>query len=143
MPESLAQRTFSSDTLELQTIRNWLREIMQQQGCSDDCVNDAILAVNEACMNIMQHAYYGRTDGEIIIEILQENNFLVFHLIDFASPVDITKCQSRILDDVRPGGLGIHIIQSVMDSMQFLEPPDNAGNLLELKIDMNKQRDQG
>ena len=142
MHESLAQRSFTSDTLELQIIRNWLRDTLQQH-CSEDCVNDIILAVNEACMNIIQHAYCGQADGKIIIEILQEKDFLIFHLIDFASPVDINNCQSRVLDEVRPGGLGIHIIQSVMDSMQFLEPPDNVGNLLELKINIHKQRGHG
>ena len=142
--ESLARRSFSSDTLELKAIRDWLREILQQQpDCSEDCVNDAILAVNEACMNIIQHAYYGQTDGEMIIELLRENEFIIFLLTDFASPVDIDMCQPRNLDDVRPGGLGIHIIQSVMDSMQFLEPPADAGNLLELKLNIHKQRDQG
>ncbi|HEB87833.1 MAG TPA: ATP-binding protein [Gammaproteobacteria bacterium] len=138
--ESLARRTFSSDTLELKAIRDWLRDILQQQpDCSEDCVNDAILAVNEACMNIIQHAYYGQANGEIIIELFREKNFITFLLTDFASPVDIDLCQPRDLDDVRPGGLGIHIIQSVMDSMRFLEPPANVGNLLELKLDIHKQ----
>jgi len=141
--ESLARRAFSSDTLELKTIRDWLRDILQQQACSEDCINDAILAVNEACMNIIQHAYYGRADGEMIIEVLREKDYLIFQLTDFASPVDINKCQPRVLDEVRPGGLGIHIIQSVMDSMQFLEPPANVGNLLELKLNINKQGAQG
>ncbi len=143
MHESLAHRAFSSDTLELKTIRDWLRDILQQQACSKDCINDAILAVNEACMNIIQHAYYGRADGEIIIEVFREKDYLIFQLTDFASPVDINKCQPRVLDEVRPGGLGIHIIQSVMDSMQFLEPPTNVGNLLELKLNINKQGAQG
>ncbi len=143
MHESLARRSFTSDTLELQAIRNWLRGILQQQACSRDCINDAILAVNEACMNIIQHAYYGRADGEIIIEVLREKDYLIFQLTDFASPVDINKCQPRVLDEVRPGGLGIHIIQSVMDSMQFLEPPANIGNLLELKLNIHKQGAQG
>ncbi len=141
--ESLARRTFSSDTLELKVIRDWLREILQQQACSEECINDAILAVNEACMNIIQHAYYGQADGEMIIELLREKDFIIFLLTDFASPVDIDLCQPRDLDDVRPGGLGIHIIQSVMDSMQFLEPPADAGNLLELKLNIHKQGDQG
>jgi len=143
MHESLARRSFTSDTLELQAIRDWLRGILQQQACSRDCINDAILAVNEACMNIIQHAYYGRADGKIIIEVLREKDYLIFQLTDFASPVDINKCQPRVLDEVRPGGLGIHIIQSVMDSMQFLEPPANVGNLLELKLNINKQGAQG
>ncbi len=143
MPDSqsklLARRSFTSDTIELKTIRDWLRGILQQHTCSEDCIDDAILAVNEACMNIIQHSYRGQADGEIIIELFQEKNFIVFLLTDFASPVDIDMCQPRNLDEVRPGGLGIHIIQSVMDSVQFLEPPANVGNLLEMKLNTDKQ----
>ncbi len=138
MPESLARNSFTSDTLELQSIRRWLRHELQQQHCSKDCINNSILAINEACMNIIQHAYCGQADGEIIIEILRDKDLLIFHLTDFATPVDINKCQSRILDEIRPGGLGIHIIQSVMDSMQFIEPPENKGNLLQLTINIHK-----
>lgn len=140
----LARRSFSSDTIELKAIRIWLREILQQQVCcSEDRIDDAILAVNEACMNIIQHAYYGQANGEIIIELLQEKDFIVFLLTDFASPVDIDMSQLRNLDEIRPGGLGIHIIQSVMDSVRFLKPPANVGNLLELKLSLHKQGVQG
>jgi len=143
MRKSLACQTFSSDTLELRKIRDWLRGILQQQNCSENCTNDAVLAVNEACMNIIQHGYCGRTDGEIILEVLQENDFLIFLLTDFASPVDINKCVPRDLNEVRPGGLGIPIIHSIMDEVNYLDPPEKVGNLLELTLNIHKQRAQG
>ena len=129
----LAQKTFYSQSNELQVIRQLVRELMEQQGCSEKVCNDAILAVNEACMNIIQHAYCGEADGKIIIEILKDNNYIVFRLTDFGPPVDKRKCKSRDLDNVRPGGLGIHLIQSVMDKMEFVEPPPATGNILELR----------
>jgi sigma-B regulation protein RsbU (phosphoserine phosphatase) len=110
-----------------------VHEIMVQQGCIEQDCKDAIMAVNEACMNIIQHAYCGKTDGKIIIEIHKDEGYLVFRLIDFASPVDKSKCKSRDLDDIRPGGLGIHLIQSVMDDMQYQEPTASTGNILELR----------
>ena len=138
MPESIARRRFSSDTLELKRIRDWLRALLQQQDCSTDCTRDAILAINEACMNIIQHGYHSRADGEIILEVFRDGDFMCFQLTDFAPPVDIETCLPRDLDDVRPGGLGLHIIRSVMDGVRYREPPANAGNLLELKIRRNK-----
>lgn len=129
----LAEKTFCSQPSELQAIRQLVRELMEQQGCSEQICNDAIMAVNEACMNIIQHAYCGEADGKIIIEILKDNNFIVFRLTDFGPPVDKRMCKSRDLDDVRPGGLGVHIIESVMDKMEFIEPPPATGNILELR----------
>ncbi|MCW9024049.1 MAG: ATP-binding protein [Gammaproteobacteria bacterium] len=129
----LAKHTYTSQTSELGNIRSMVQEIMEQQGCTEQDSKDAIMAINEACMNIIQHAYCGNPDGKIIIEMFVDNNDLVFRLIDFASPVDKSKCKSRDLDDVRPGGLGIHLIQSVMDDMQFQEPAATTGNILELR----------
>ena len=143
MPKSIARRSFTSDTLELKAIRDWLRENLHRQSCSSNCIDDAILAVNEACMNIIQHAYFGQANGKIIIEIFKDSDFFIFHLTDFAPPVDINKCHPRNLDELRPGGLGLHIIRSIMDDMEFLEPPEDAGNLLELKLNIHKQSAQG
>ncbi len=143
MSKPVAQRKFSSDSIELKAIRDWLHNILQQQHYSENTINDAILAINEACMNIIQHAYYGQTDGKIIIEVFQDADFLTFHLTDFAPPVDISTCHPRDLDELRPGGLGLHIIRSIMDEMQSLKPPNNAGNLLELKMNIHKQTGQG
>jgi len=143
MREPVGRRKFSSDSIELKTIRDWLRKILQQQHCSKSTIDDAILAINEACMNIIQHAYYGQVDGNIIIEIFQDTDFLTFHLTDFAPPVDINTCHPRNLDELRPGGLGLHIIRSIMDEVQSLPPPDDAGNLLELKLNIHKQAGQG
>ena len=141
-PKLVASQHFRSDTLELKVIRDWLRVILQQRDL-ENCIDDAILAINEACMNIIQHAYYGQSDGKIIIELFQNANFLIFHLTDFAPPVDINKCHPRNLDELRPGGLGLHIIRSIMDEVQYLPAPDKAGNLLELKLNIHKQCGHG
>lgn len=129
----LTQKTFSSQARELCAIRELIREIMAQQGCSEQESKDAALAINEACMNIIQHTYAGKDDGKIIIEIYKTPTEVVFKLTDFGPPVDIEKCKSRDLNNIRPGGLGIHLIKSVMDEMQFLQTNTTLGNVLELK----------
>jgi sigma-B regulation protein RsbU (phosphoserine phosphatase) len=91
-----------------------------------------VLAVDEACQNVIRHAYGKEREGEIVLRIEQRGDELILSLIDFAPPIDPAKVQPRDLDDVRPGGLGTHLIREVMDSAEFVEPPAGCGNLLRM-----------
>ncbi len=101
-------------------------------GCSEDCADGMVIAVNEACMNVIQHGYQQDPNGEIILAIWHDRDRMIFRLVDFASPVDVEAVRPRDLDDVRPGGLGTHFIREVMDDIAFLPPPDGAGNLFQM-----------
>ena len=37
------------------------------------------------------------------------------------------------LDDIRPGGLGVHFIHELMDQVEFLQPSGETGNILQMK----------
>ncbi|MGE5545846.1 MAG: ATP-binding protein [Solirubrobacterales bacterium] len=100
-------------------------------GCPSDAIHDVVLAVDEACQNIIRHAYKG-ADGDIRLQIGRDDHNLVIRLIDDAPPVDVAKVCPRPLDELRPGGLGTHLMRSVMDEVAFLPPPPGAGNLLQL-----------
>lgn len=131
--ERLAEICFTSQADQLKHVRDKVRSIVDDQGCSKEDVDSIVLAVNEACMNIIQHAYGPDMCGNIVLEILKNNDQLIFRLIDFAKPVDECSVKSRDLDDIRPGGLGVHLINEMMDTVAFVECPDNAGNILEMK----------
>ncbi len=92
-----------------------------------------VLAVNEACMNVIQHGYKGDPKGEMILEILNNNGELEFRLTDFAETVDPSKVKPRPLDEIRPGGLGTYFIQRIMDEVTFAVPESGKGNLLIMK----------
>jgi len=115
----------------LQEIRRAVAETAGRMGCADSVVSDVVLAVDEACQNIIRHAYHG-SDGDIVVQMGRESGRLVVRLIDFAPPVDVAKICPRALDEVRPGGLGTHFIRSIMDEIAFLPPPAGAGNLLQM-----------
>jgi sigma-B regulation protein RsbU (phosphoserine phosphatase) len=100
--------------------------------CSDDMVQDVVIAVDEALQNVIRHAYSNRPNGEIKVTICRSVINLIVFIQDYADQIDIEKVKPRDLSDVRPGGLGTHFISEVMDEVIFLEPPEGGGNLLKL-----------
>ena len=128
----LRQR-FAARAGELRAVRDAVREAALAEGCAPECAGDIVMAVDEACQNIIRHAYAGRSDGEIVIEIERAGAELVVSLRDFAPPIDPARVRPRDLDDLRPGGLGTHLIREVMDDADFAPPPPEGGNLFRMR----------
>lgn len=118
--------------------RATVRRAAQLVGCDEDLVDKLVLAVNEACMNVIQHAYKGDATGEIILEIHNNEDSIVFRLEDHAEPVDLESVKPRDLDDLRPGGLGTHFIREIMDEYNMGHLEAGTGNYLEMIKKINK-----
>jgi sigma-B regulation protein RsbU (phosphoserine phosphatase) len=136
MPEfgskRLLQLRFPARAAELKRTREAVRESMEGCGCSAKSTADIVLAIDEACQNIIRHAYHGDSDNVIELEVEHRSDDLVFSLIDQAPAIDPNLVKPRDLDDVRPGGLGTHFIRRVMDEVEFLKPASGRGNLLRM-----------
>lgn len=130
--ERLIKVAFPSKPDRLKLGRSIVRTVAQTSGCSRDTTHDLVLAVDEACQNIIRHAYKGSPDGMMELEIDRDGDSLVILIRDYAEPIDPSKVKPRDLDDVRPGGLGTHFIKEAMDEVAFLPTPSGGGNLLKL-----------
>ena len=130
--DKLLELRFQANADRLCLIRPLVKRVAEVMGCHNDLADQLVLAVNEACMNVIQHAYKGDDTGEIILEILNNKNNLLFRLKDFAEPVDLNSIKPRELDDIRPGGLGTHFIREIMDECEMGHLEDNQGNYLEM-----------
>ena len=124
---------FPSDPKKLRMVREKIQEITEEIGCSKKLISDLVIAINEGCMNIMQHAYKGDKSGEILLEIQKESGDLQVVLTDFADPVDPKKIRPRDLEDVKPGGLGTFFIQEIMDDCTYGNLDNSAGNYLKMR----------
>jgi sigma-B regulation protein RsbU (phosphoserine phosphatase) len=116
----------------LKLLRALVSEVAATRGCCEAVVRDLTLAVDEACQNVIRHGYGGDEAGRMILEAREQGENLVFFLRDFAPPVDVSQVRPRDLDDVRPGGLGTHLMRAVLDDVGFVPPPDGGGNLLRM-----------
>lgn len=128
----LLRRRFPARASELRGVRDAVRREALAQGCAPDCAGDIVIAVDEACQNIIRHAYAGG-DGEIVLEIERAGGEIVVSLRDFAPPVDPSRVRPRDLDDLRPGGLGTHLIRELSDAAGFAPPPPDGGNLFRIR----------
>ena len=123
---------FSSDPKRLKMVRDEVQQSIGRLNCTKKLVSDLIIAVNEACMNIMVHAYKGDRSGEIVLEINDNGEEIEVVLTDFADPVDLGAIASREWDHLRPGGLGTHFMKETMDQCDYAHLHDNHGNVLRM-----------
>jgi sigma-B regulation protein RsbU (phosphoserine phosphatase) len=93
---------------------------------------DVIIAISEACQNIVRHAYKDAPDGDATLEIRCKDGILEFFLEDSAPPVDKEKLRPKWPEELKPGGLGICLIHDVMDEVEYLSVPSGKGNRLRM-----------
>ena len=113
-------------------VRETLRSAARHCGFDVSGTKELVLAVCEACQNVVQHGYAGQEPGDIVLTMIRSEDGVIVRVRDFANPVDPSKIKSRDLDDVRPGGLGIHFIENLMDSAVFTPGADGIGNVLQM-----------
>ncbi len=123
---------FPAQAKELRRVRAAVKENSLSCGADEQTAHDIVTAVDEACQNIIRHAYKGDVVGDIKLTLSNEHGALTITLVDWAPPTDPSKVRPRDLDDVRPGGLGTHLMRELMDSVEFREPPPGCGNLLRM-----------
>lgn len=120
----------------LDAIRNFYARAAEQAGLDDDSIAEVELAVDEAAANIIDHAYGGEGKGviECSYRVIPEGLEVVLH--DHGKPFDPeTVVQPDLTSDVccrEPGGLGMHFMKSLMDSVDF-SFNGKGGNLLTMR----------
>ncbi len=110
---------FPSDPKLLHIVRSVVGQTAGLCGFDEDEVQFIILAVDEACANVIRHAYGGRTDGTIALSCCATDSRVEFRLLDQGQAAAEENLRSRALEDIRPGGLGMHLIRSIMDEVHY------------------------
>ena len=130
--EPLLELHFTARADRLKLFRCSIHAAARMCGFDDAAAQNIVLAVDEACQNIIVHGYGKRGVGAVILGLFQCDGGILVRLRDFAPRVDPAKVKPRELSDVRPGKLGSHFIREIMDTVEFLPMPKGKGNLLEM-----------
>ena len=128
----------------LSGVRSMVGAVAQRFGFSEQECSQISLAVDEALCNVINHGYHRREDGRIWVSVLplEGDSGLRFIIEDNAEQVDPGDIQPRDLDDIRPGGLGVHIIREVMDTVEYSQR-EGGGMRLVLEKTPQAVRDAG
>jgi anti-sigma regulatory factor (Ser/Thr protein kinase) len=124
------KRTFSftSDTCRLAEMRGAVREFLSGCGFEECAAELLILALDEACTNIIRYAYdHACRPVRLRMECLHDR--VRFTLRDYGKSCDPEKIRSRALEDIRPGGVGVHIIKQAFDEVRY-EPRARGTRLI-------------
>jgi len=91
------------------------------------------LAVDEACSNVIKYAYGGDTTRKIFVKFrLRKKGFEVV-IEDSGIKAQPELIEGRSLSDVRPGGLGVHLIRRAFDVVTFDDKKKKGNRLVMVK----------
>lgn len=126
-------KTFSSCTTELKNIREFVVDACRDFPFSESKVNEIVLAVDEACANVIRHGYHMSKKGCIELEISSEDDHALFVIKDVCSQITDEQLTSKENDLCEPGGLGLCLIHYVAEKVRLI-PHKGKGNWLELTV---------
>lgn len=120
-----------SDSRNLKEIRSFIRKVAEEYGFEKAKIDEIVLAVDEACTNIIRHSYKGDPTKNIIITIEQEKNKLIITLRDFGEKPNLDKIYTPPSEKLRKGGFGVIFIKEMMDEVTYDISPEK-GTILRL-----------
>ncbi len=128
-------RTYPANYQQLANISRFIVTLAEKAGFSPSDIYAIQTAVDEACSNIIDHAYGGENLGEIKITVKNQQNKFQVVLVDQGDPFepddvpepDITSP----LEIRKERGLGIFFMRQLMDIVSF-DFSKTEGNILTL-----------
>ena len=131
--DKTVQLTVFSSPAHLPVVRAAMERMCQLIAFDAETTGKIVLSVDEAMTNIIKHAYQGAGDKPIEIQLTPVKDRgragLRICLRDYGRAVDRSRIRSRDLADVRPGGLGVHIMNECMDRVDY-RAAEGGGTLL-------------
>ncbi len=120
----------------LAIICGFIGSVAKKLGLDADQTCAVQMAVDEACTNVIEHAYGGRTNGIVHITCQLVNNDVVVTIHDHGRPFDLKAVPrpdiTAPLEKRQERGLGLYLMEKLMDSVEF-EFDAVKGNVLTMR----------
>ena len=133
--------TLPNDIETIPQLNEFIDGFCEEKGISMEISMSLNLAIEEAVVNVMNYAYPEGTVGHVDIEVDADKESITFVISDTGKPFDPTKKEevdtTLPAEERKVGGLGIHLVRRIMDSIKY--EYTNNKNILTLRKKLNKQ----
>ena len=129
--------TFPGRFENLVKISEFVARSVEAAGFDDTAAYCVLLAVEEACSNIINHGYGGEGKGDIKCSCEVTNDELIITLRDWSETFDPTSVPEPDfavpLENLNLKGAGLVLINKIMDEVRFESAPDNGNVMVMVK----------
>lgn len=112
-----------SGTEFLAAIRDTTKRVAELGGCDPSVAEQVALAVDEASSNVIEHAYHGARGRRIELRYTLAADEVRVEIVDDGAAVDTRSLPQldlhRYASERRRGGLGVHLMGRIMDTVTF------------------------
>lgn len=126
-----------SSTENLALIRDFVGKIGQQAGLAESELSLIEMAVDEACANVIEHAYGQDATQEVIVRARFDADAITIEVIDTGKGFEPNAIEQkdvrRLIAERRSGGLGMRMMKLVMDEVEYQMKPGERNELKMVK----------
>jgi len=131
-----------SQTDNLELIRNFVSGVARKVGFRDVDISKIELSVDEACTNVIEHAYRGRARKDIGVAVKIDCDKLVIVVTDRGRGFNFRDVgmpdMKTYLAELRVGGLGIYLMKTLMDEVEYHSAPGKKNEVRMVKYLLKK-----
>ncbi len=132
--KNISELIVKSRTENLSLIRDFVSKKSSTAGLSKEDIENIMLAVDEACTNIIKHAYKSYHDGEIVINLEFNAQKILISIIDHGNTFNPDSVPDPDLQKYykngRVGGLGMYLMKTLMDDVKYISVPGEYNKVL-------------
>jgi serine/threonine-protein kinase RsbW len=116
-------KTILSRTDNLREVREFVESAAHAFGFSEEDAANIVLAVDEACTNIIKHAYQYATDKKIEVSIISSGRSFEIKISDNGRSFDPSSLSTPDIKEhighQKRGGLGVYLMKKLMDEVEY------------------------
>jgi serine/threonine-protein kinase RsbW len=121
------QLKLPSHTDYLDVIREFISKLAHEAGFDEENVYKIALALDEACTNVIRHAYDGEDEQCVEVEAEVDRKGMKITVSDSGKGFDPDAVETpnieKLMAQHRFGGFGLYIIKTLMDEVDFSIDP--------------------
>lgn len=126
----VSRLVISSSPSDVKVVRRHVAELCHTLGFSEEETFNIKLSINEAQANVIEHAYRGSHTGKMIVTFVSHDDQLDIIIRDFGGHESQSIKGASHLDELEGSGLGLFLINTLMDKVQYKRMPGGGTELV-------------